>query len=99
MLTKIKEQVIKKKVTSLLKKYDVVLKHYMPGRVRVVLSNWKDKKVLLHQLIADLKTDPDVISINFTEETGSVTIQFNQAEIVNPNTQQRWARIFEQYNL
>lgn len=99
MLTKVKELVIRKKITSLLKKYHVELKHYTPGRVRVKLANWRNKRETLQNLIKDLELDADVESIEFTEQTGSILIYFNENALMNPQTHNRWIHIFEKYNL
>lgn len=98
MLTKIKELVIRKKIKHLLKKYDVELTHYTPGRIRVKLFNWENKREMLQQLIGELETDVDVESIEFTEQTGSVLIFYNQIALKDPSAHTRWMLIFEKYN-
>ena len=62
------------------------------------LSNWAGKKDMLTRLIADLNADPDVTSIEFTKETGSVLIYFNESALKNQVVQDRWALKFEKYN-
>lgn len=99
MLTKVKEMVIRKKITFLLNKYNVELKHYTPGRIRVKLSNWRNKQVTLENLIKELEADRDVKSIEFTEQTGSLIVHYNEAALKDAFAHNRWIHIFEKYNL
>lgn len=99
MLTRVKEVVVRQRIISLLKKYNVELKHHKPGRVRVKLSNWRSKQEMLQRLLGELERDIDVKSIEFTETTGSVLIHYNEAALKDSFAHNRWTQIFEKYNL
>lgn len=99
MLTKIKGLVVRNRVENLLKKHNVELLHYTPGRIRVKLLSWKNKEHMVERLIHDLKKDPDVQSVKFTEQTGTILLFFNHAALENPNAHGRWLHLFHKYNL
>ena len=98
MLNKLKELAIRHKLSSLLERYHVELKHYIPGRLRVVIRNWHTNADQIMMLVEDLKTDPDVNSIEFTKETGSVLIHFNPEAVENRQAIDRWIQVFNKYH-
>lgn len=97
MLHKLKELAIRHKLSTLLERYHVELKHYMPGRVRVVIRNWRTNADQIMLFVEDLKKDSDVHSIEFTKETGSVLIHFNPDALENRQAMDRWMHIFNTY--
>ena len=73
-----KSVVVQRQVRSLLEKYQVEVLHHTPGRVRVRIKNWKDNRNLLSHLLKDIKLDPAAESVAFTDETGSILIQYHK---------------------
>ena len=97
MLAKLKNVVVQRKVRSLLERYQVEVLHHTPGRVRVRIKNWKDNRVLLNRLLEDIKLDPAVKSVAFTEETGSILIHYHQDQVEKSTTHDRWQDLFKKY--
>ncbi|MGM9928914.1 MAG: HMA2 domain-containing protein [Bacillus sp. (in: firmicutes)] len=97
MFEQLKLVVTRKAVEHELKKYGLELKHYIPGRVRIGLVNWKDKQDVLEKLLADLESDPDIQSVTYTKETSSVLIYYNHQAIKQEQTQRNWYSIMQKY--
>ncbi|APH04861.1 HMA2 domain-containing protein [Bacillus weihaiensis] len=97
MLTKIKNTLVHTKIEKLLKKYEIIVKHYLPGRIRLGFSEWEEKSESVITMLDELRKDPDIYSIEFTKETGSVLILFNKEEMNNRSTLERWLRTIEKY--
>lgn len=97
MLAKVKNAVVQRKVRSLLERYQVEVLHHTPGRVRVRIKNWNNNRSLLNRLLEDVKMDPAVDSVSFTEETGSILIHYHQDRVKEPTTHTRWQGLFDKY--
>lgn len=97
MIAKLKEFAIRQQLAKHLDTYHIELKHYLPGRLRIVINNWRRNEGQIMQLAEELKQDPDVQSIAFTKETGSVLIHFNPEAIQNRVVIERWLRVFQKY--
>lgn len=97
LLTKLKNIVVQRKVHSLLERYQVEVLHHTPGRVRVRIKRWQDNRVLLERLLEDMRNDPAVESVAFTEETGSILIHYRQDQVKEATTHERWQELFKNY--
>lgn len=97
MFAKLKNGVVQLKIRSLLERYQVEVLHHTPGRVRVRIRNWKDNRSLLNRLIEDVRLDPAVVSVAFTEETGSILIHYHQDMVKESTTHNRWQELFKKY--
>ncbi|MED4351942.1 hypothetical protein P9265_06275 [Schinkia azotoformans] len=97
MLGEFKNKLIKKRIESLLRKYGIQVKHSLPGRIRLGFPGWKEREEKVLRLIEEMKLDPDIASIEFTKETGSALIYFNQNSDNQSNSFNRWLSIIEKY--
>ena len=97
MLEIIQNTIIRKKVDNLLNAYGLELKHFLPGRLRVVILDWQSREEMVLDLISEIKNDADVTSIEFTKETGSVLIYFNKEAMNKPEVLNRWKTKIEKY--
>lgn len=96
MLQQIKEMIIKKNLERALMPYGIQIVHFIPGRLRVKLHDWKSREGLLVSLITDLRMDKSVASVHFTKETGTALIYYDHSS-VNEETVQRWVELFKKY--
>ena len=97
MLEIIQNTLIRKKVEHLLTQYGLELKHFLPGRLRVVILDWRSREEMVLDLLSEIKNDADVISVEFTKETGSVLIYFNKEAMNQPKVLNRWKTKIEKY--
>ncbi len=98
MLTGLKEFLMKKKIESTLKQYNIKLVHTSPGRIRLRINDWENKKAKLKHLIHDIDSDHDIHSVHFTPETGSLLILYNHSKAVEEQTQERWLEALKKYS-
>lgn len=80
-----------------LKRYGLQLKHFIPGRVRFAMPDWQANEAKVLSLIEEMKNDSDVISVEFTKETGSILIYFNKDALNQSDTLNRWKTIIKKY--
>ena len=97
MLAKLKEYAMRQHLARLLETYGIELKHYLPGRLRVVIRNWHINAEQLFAFAEEMERDPAIHSIAFTKETGSVLIHFAPQAIQDRAVVDRWLRIFQKY--
>lgn len=96
MLQQIKEIIIKKNLEKTLMPYGIQIVHFIPGRLRVKLHEWKKREGHLISLITDLRMDKSITSVHFTKETGTALIHYDHSS-VNEETVQRWVKLFKKY--
>ena len=96
MLQGISGMIISKNIEKNLLAYGVQVVHFLPGRLRVKLHNWKSREVLLACLIEELRMDKTVTSVHFTKETGTALILYDHSS-VNGETLKRWIGLFQKY--
>lgn len=97
MFAKLKNGVVQLKIRSLLERYQVEVLHHTPGRVRVRIKNWKDNRSLLKNLMEDIRLDPAVESLEFTEETGSILIHYHRDQVRESAAHNRWQELFKKH--
>lgn len=97
MLEQIQNKIASKKVEALLKKHGLQVKHFLPGRIRIAMPNWQANEAKVLSLIEEMKNDPDITSVEFTKETGTVLIYFNKDAITHPTTLNRWKTTIKKY--
>ncbi|MGD6818752.1 HMA2 domain-containing protein [Metabacillus sp. 84] len=97
MLTAVRDFFFAKRMNTVLQRNGVFLKHFIPGRMRLLFPNWRDYEKRMWMLIEEMKQDPDIHSIDFTKETGSALILFNPEAAAQPLALKRWLRVIEKY--
>lgn len=97
LLDHIYQAIQNKKIEFLLKKHNIQLKHYLPGRIRLALLDWQSNEQQVNSLLQEINEDQDVTSVEFTKETGSLLIHFNHEAINNPNVLNRWLTTIQKY--
>jgi len=97
MLETLKEAALKLAAQKMLAPYGLELKHYVPGRLRVVVHNWQTREQELRRLIGEMENDPDVRVVTFTEATGSLLIEFNKDAAFSQEILNRWKGIISKY--
>ncbi len=93
-----KEKISQKKIQSALTKYDIELKHFLPGRVRVQVLHWKEREQILQTLLDDIRNDQSIYSVEFTSESGSVLIHYDYEASKLQETQKRWLSVLQKYS-
>ncbi|MCM3766435.1 HMA2 domain-containing protein [Neobacillus niacini] len=96
MLGKITEMIFVKNIEKKLKKYDIKMVHFVPGRIRLQSSRWIKNGDLIERIIDELNTQPFVFSVNFTEITGSVVITYDANHVTENHELESWFQILEQ---
>ncbi len=96
MLHTISGKIMNKNIERILLPYGVQVVHFIPGRLRVKLHNWKSREVLLTCLIEELRMDKSVASVHFTRESGTALILYDHSS-VNGETLKRWIGLFQKY--
>jgi len=97
MLENLKKNLGQMTAQKLLKNYGLELKHFTPGRVRLAMPSWQTREADIRRLLQEMKADPDVTGVEFTEVSGSILIQYKPEAPKNPATVARWRRILEKY--
>ena len=87
--------IIKKKLTEELIKYDLKLIDFLPGVLLVKVLKYEEREEELLNLIKNIKEDESVISV--IHESDSVKINFKNTDILKPSTLKRWREIFKDY--
>lgn len=97
MMEKIQKMVASKKTQFFLSQYGIELKHFLPGRVRIGIPNWRTQEEKLYNLINELRADPDITSVEFTETSGTALIYFNKDAMLQNEAQHRLLTIIKKY--
>ena len=86
---------IKKKLTEELLKYDLKLINLEAGILNVHVLKYEEREEELFNLIANIEKDESVTKV--TRNGGDVSIYFKQSDILKPQTLMRWKEIFKDY--
>lgn len=98
MLEKIKNKAINKRIELILSKHGIIVVHSLPGRIRLGFPRWRENEAKVFSLIREMKEDEDIISIEFTKETGTALILFNSHSVNHSNSVSRWLSIIQKYS-
>ena len=96
MLQQMKEMIVRKNLEKTLSLYGIQIVHFIPGRLRVKLHDWRRREGVLASLIDELRMDKSIASVQFTKETGTALIHYDHSSI-NEETVQRWVGLFRKY--
>lgn len=95
MIGKITEKVMLSHVEKRLRKYNIQLVHFVPGRLRLKSSLWKEEDDLIHILVCKLKEQVLVYDAQFTKETGSLLITYDASHVGDMRELQSWFDIMD----
>jgi len=93
----LKQSAIQLAADRMLKPYGLELKHFVPGRLRVAMPNWKSREREVRRLMEEMEQDPDVNYVEFTEITGSLLIEYNKEATLDKAILTRWKGIISKY--
>ncbi|MCL1948778.1 MAG: hypothetical protein FWF59_03500 [Turicibacter sp.] len=97
MFDNLKKNMSQMAIEKLLKTYGLQLKHFTPGRLRLAMPGWKSREGDLRKLLEEMKQDPDVSAVEFTEVTGSILIAYRESAPMEKAAIDRWRAILEKY--
>ncbi len=96
ILMSIKEKILMKYVERKLHKLQIDLVHFIPGRIRLRSTVWKENKRLVELIISNLKSQVLVYDALFTPDTGSLLITYNASHMTNNKEIEEWFQLIEQ---
>ncbi|WP_320519530.1 HMA2 domain-containing protein [Priestia megaterium] len=96
ILMSIKEKILMKYVERKLHKLQINLVHFIPGRIRLRSTVWKENKRLVELIISNLKSQILVYDALFTPDTGSLLITYNASHMTNNKEIEEWFQLIEQ---
>ncbi|MFJ7932181.1 HMA2 domain-containing protein [Peribacillus sp. NPDC096448] len=96
MIGKITEKIMLKHVERKLGKYDIKLMHFIPGRIRLQSSTWKQNVLLINTIIAKLKEQILVYDVQFTQATGSLLITYDASHVSDMKELESWFYIVDE---
>jgi hypothetical protein len=96
ILMSIKEKILMKYVERKLHKLQINLVHFIPGRIRLRSTVWKENKRLVELIISNLKSQVLVYDALFTPDTGSLLITYNASHMTNNKEIEEWFQLIEQ---
>ncbi|MGG1271196.1 MULTISPECIES: HMA2 domain-containing protein [Priestia] len=96
ILMSIKEKVLMKFAEKKLNKLQINLVHFIPGRIRLRSTVWKDNSRLVELIILNLKSQPLVYDAVFTPDTGSLLITYKASHMTNNKEIEEWFHLIEQ---
>ncbi|MEI2428136.1 HMA2 domain-containing protein, partial [Priestia megaterium] len=96
ILMSIKEKLLMKFAEKKLNKLQINLVHFIPGRMRLRSTIWKDNSNLVELIILNLKSQPLVYDAVFTPDTGSLLITYKASHITNNKEIEEWFHLIEQ---
>ncbi|MCM3769019.1 HMA2 domain-containing protein [Priestia aryabhattai] len=85
-----------KYVERKLHKLQINLVHFIPGRIRLRSTVWKENKRLVELIISNLKSQVLVYDALFTPDTGSLLITYNASHMTNNKEIEEWFQLIEQ---
>ncbi|RBW68761.1 HMA2 domain-containing protein [Bacillus taeanensis] len=77
------------------KKYQITLKHWMPGRIRLTSPLWKNNSSLMTHIITRLNAHTEIYHTAFTKETGSLLIEYKASVHHDENELIEWITLLE----
>jgi hypothetical protein len=92
----IKEKIIMKHAERKLHTLQIELVHFIPGRIRLRSTVWKENKRLVELIISNLKSQVLVYDALFTPDTGSLLITYNASHMTNNKEIEEWFQLIEQ---
>lgn len=82
-----------KNIEIKLKKYDIRLVHFIPGRIRLQSARWTHNVALAERILKELRNQPFVFSLQFTATTGSIVITYDAKHVTNNHELESWFQI------
>lgn len=98
MIEVIKNTVIQQMIQSFSKKHGLEILHFLPGRIRVKILDWKSREEKLNSLLKEMESDPDISSVSFTPETGTLLVTFRKEAIADKDSLRRWKNVAKKYD-
>lgn len=95
MLEKMTQFAINKFVESKLKKYDIKLLHFIPGRIRLQSPRWVNNSGFIEKIAAELKMQPMIYTVQPTIITGSLLITYDAQFAANAQEMESWFAILD----
>ncbi|MED3916241.1 HMA2 domain-containing protein [Priestia megaterium] len=92
----IKEKILMKHVERKLHKLQIDFVHFIPGRIRLRSTVWKENKKLVELIILNLKSQALVYDAVFTPDTGSLLVTYNSSHMTNNKEIEEWFQLIEQ---
>ena len=92
----LKEFVFLKHVERKLKRFDITLVHFIPGRIRLHSPHWKVNDALVEKLVKELQSQPFVFSVQPTTVTGSLVVTYDAAYLTNSQELDSWFRVLDE---
>lgn len=85
-----------KKCEKRLKHHQIMIAHFIPGRIRLKSQLWKQNEGLLEHLLNVMKEQPFVMSVEYVTITGSMVIEFTLKENPQIDQVEKWVDLLLQ---
>lgn len=78
-----------------LSRSNIEIIHYIPGRIRLKCLSWRGPHSPSKLVVTRLKDEPRINSISWTEETGSLLIEFDKSVLEDVGLLEQWINEIE----
>lgn len=95
-LGKVTEFIMFKHIEGKLRKYDIKLVHFIPGRIRLQSPRWKTNVTLIEKVVKELQAQLFIFSVQPNLVTGSLVITYNASYLATIQELDSWFRVLDQ---
>ncbi|MFC0524479.1 HMA2 domain-containing protein [Pontibacillus salicampi] len=90
MLSKVKQVFFLRKVEKMLANYQITVKHFIPGRVRLASPYWEGQSKIVQRLMPELEREAKIRSVRHTKETGTILVEYDPSSNVQEEQIEQW---------
>ncbi|QST01066.1 hypothetical protein IMZ31_05735 [Pontibacillus sp. ALD_SL1] len=90
MISKVKQMFFLRKIEKMLSNYQIHVKHYIPGRVRLASPYWEGNSKIVNRLLPALEAEVRIRSVRHTPETGTLLVEYDASSDVNESQIEQW---------
>ncbi|KGX91157.1 hypothetical protein N781_04950 [Pontibacillus halophilus JSM 076056 = DSM 19796] len=90
MLSKVKQAIFLRRIEKMLARYQITVKHFIPGRVRLSSPYWQGNSKIVHILLPVLQCEERIYSVRHTPETGTILVEFDSSKDVTEEQIETW---------
>ena len=95
MLHRVKELQIANRMNRVLKRHAIEIAHQIPGRIRLKSPIWKNNPRTVNPIIQQLRNETRIFSIEYTTETGSLIITYDNSPVDQMRQFESWVEQIE----
>ncbi|PLR95524.1 HMA2 domain-containing protein [Bacillus sp. T33-2] len=99
MLNKLQELRFVNRINKILKKNCIEIAHFIPGRIRLRSTLWKNNAFQVKQIISHFENESRIVSIQYSPETGSLLINYDCSPVDSVAQIELWVEQIERLSL